>query len=163
MINRCKSNPCCGDQTYCTQLTPLNQGPSHFPNYGELETEADRHATLVRRVAHLEQRVRDLQEMLRKPEIFPAEWGLREQDVRLLSVFARQGRASHAALAEAAEHKLNGRDRVRATNAAIIRLRARVQPLGITILSSYGDGYYLPPVSLARVRSAIGFAPSVEK
>ncbi len=36
MINRCKSNPCCGDQTYCTEIDRM---PVEFKTGGEIEKE----------------------------------------------------------------------------------------------------------------------------
>jgi DNA-binding response OmpR family regulator len=109
------------------------------------------------RVSWLEEENRLLRETFAPQIVFPFEWNLTKSERNCLAALASapEGYCSREAL-ELALYGLDDDVPAKTVEIFILRMRRKLAPHHIEIATVWGDGYRLPPPSLARVRAAMG-------
>lgn len=117
-------------------------------------------------VETLEETIRQLREIMRPKVLFTGEWKLSKQEAALLAALYSRPNPSDDQLIEALGrddfHEHLGSDRVNHLRVAIVHVRRKLEPFGITIHTVRGHGYVLDGENKARVRAGIISAGLVE-
>lgn len=110
-------------------------------------------AELQRQVAERDARIRELETALvRSASWIPVEWGLSPCQKSILGLLATREHVTRDAITclPSIAYATISPD---AVNVHIYRLRQRMRPLGVTILSHWGQGYSLAPASRSFLQS----------
>lgn len=116
------------------------------------------------RIEELEEQVRQLKDAFAPKVSFPLGWDLDEQNAAVLSALFHT--TGSYVTAEALRLLLVGFDddaSVRFAELAVSRLRRKLEPHGIRILTRLLQGYALDPASRVRVAQALGQVPAASR
>lgn len=117
--------------------------------------DAQRTEAYEERCAWLEERVAQLESALGMDFLTPVEWQLTAQMMRLFGcMMARELMTGPAAMAALYRDRLGADDEPdpKIVDVQICKMRARLKPFGIEIVTRWGLGYFLTPATKAQVR-----------
>lgn len=112
-------------------------------------------ADLRERIEMLEEENRQLKALLSPPMIFPSSWKLSPQEARLLAaLYAHVGFVAPERL-RVAIVGVDGEQGNRYHQVVLVRLRQKVEPLGVTFVTKYCIGVCLLPEGRVIVQDAL--------
>lgn len=127
-------------------------------------SQPDRVAELEDLVAAQRRRIGDLElqvEMMAGEQAdriarVPVEWGLTGREARLLLFLAARGEATKGQIMTALyADRTDDPPEIKIVDVFVCKLRRKLKPFGIAILTLWGRGYALEPAARAAVRAAI--------
>jgi DNA-binding response OmpR family regulator len=108
-------------------------------------------------VQHLQEENQRLRAALGMTVAMPESLTLTPSQWRIMCVLLKRDRVPsetlHAIMSDRLDHAHTD---PRWVSTMVYKLRKRLQPLGITISTQYGFGYYMPPESKRRLNAVVG-------
>lgn len=122
---------------------------------------SDREAALLAVIERLEGRIAQLEDALGFTYLTPIEWGLTAAMMKLFGcLMARELMTPDAAMQAMYAARVGADDEphVKIVDVQICKMRAKLKPFGITILTRWGQGYYLDPATKEACRAMMPVA-----